>query len=151
MILPLVDEALASGARLCAVCKQLGLSARSLQRWRVRGPDGGQDMRRGPESGPPNALSEAERAAVVETANLPEFRDLSPRQIVPKLADRGVYLASESTFYRVLEAEGQNEPAPIWSAHSSHRVFAVQTCEHHRDRRNTFQPPAKCGGTRRPT
>lgn len=108
MTLRLVDEALAAGARLCAVCKQLGLSTRAIHRWRQHGPDGGEDMRRGPKTRPKNALSEAERANVVETANLPEFRDLSPRQIVPKLADRGIYIASESTFYRVLEAEGQN-------------------------------------------
>jgi len=108
MTLRLVDEALASGARLSAICKLLGLSARAIQRWRALGPDGGQDMRRGPKTRPKNALSDAERKAVVETANLPEFRDLSPRQIVPKLADSGTYIASESTFYRVLEAEGQN-------------------------------------------
>lgn len=42
---------------------------------------------------------------MVETASLPEFRDLSPKQIVPRLADRGEYLASESTFYRLLRAE----------------------------------------------
>ncbi len=35
------------------------------------------------------------------------FRDLSPRQIVPLLADEGQYLASESTFYRVLREAGQ--------------------------------------------
>ena len=40
-------------------------------------------------------------------ANSVEFRDLSPKQIVPKLADRGQYLASEATVYRILRAEGQ--------------------------------------------
>ena len=38
--------------------------------------------------------------------NSPEFRDASPKQIVPTLADRGVYLASESTIYRLLRARG---------------------------------------------
>jgi transposase InsO family protein len=51
-------------------------------------------------------LAAVTRKAVVETANTPEFRDLSPKQIVPRLADRGQYIASESTFYRVLRAEG---------------------------------------------
>lgn len=32
------------------------------------------------------------------------MRDLSPKQIVPRLADRGEYVASESTFYRMLRA-----------------------------------------------
>ncbi len=35
-------------------------------------------------------------------ATSPEFRDVSPHQIVPALADQGRYLASESTFYRIL-------------------------------------------------
>jgi len=44
---------------------------------------------------------------VLATANAPEFRDLSPKQIVPRLADQGDYIASESTFYRVLRDEDQ--------------------------------------------
>jgi putative transposase len=43
-----------------------------------------------------------ERQGVVEVATSPEFRDVSPHQIVPTLADQGRYLASESTFYRIL-------------------------------------------------
>jgi len=39
----------------------------------------------------------------VAIATSREFMDLSPRQIVPKLADKGMYLASESSFYRVLK------------------------------------------------
>lgn len=34
-----------------------------------------------------------------------EFADLPPSQIVPALADRGVYIASESTMYRILRKE----------------------------------------------
>jgi transposase InsO family protein len=48
-----------------------------------------------------------ERAAVLEAANAPQFAHLSPHRIVPALADRGRYIASESTFYRVLRAEKQ--------------------------------------------
>jgi transposase InsO family protein len=51
---------------------------------------------------PANALSEAEREKFVATANMAEFRDLSPHQIVPRLADRGEYLGSESTLFRLL-------------------------------------------------
>lgn len=36
-----------------------------------------------------------------------EYRDLPPTQIVPQLADEGTYLASESTFYRLLRAAKQ--------------------------------------------
>lgn len=85
----LVDEALAAGARLCAICPILGLSIRTVQRWRCTG--GGADGRHGPNTVPKNKLSEAERKKVVDIANSPEFRDLSPKQIVPALADRGEY------------------------------------------------------------
>ena len=39
---------------------------------------------------------------MLKIANSPEFRNLSPNQIVPALADEGIYVASESTFYRIL-------------------------------------------------
>lgn len=42
---------------------------------------------------------------MVAIAARPEFCNTSPHQIVPRLADRGEYLASESSFYRVLKAE----------------------------------------------
>ena len=50
-------------------------------------------------------MSEAERALVVAVATCPTFRDLPACQIVPILADAGVYLASERSFYRILEQE----------------------------------------------
>jgi putative transposase len=40
---------------------------------------------------------------IVEIANSARFRDVSPKQIVPALADQGIYIASESSFYRVLK------------------------------------------------
>jgi len=54
---------------------------------------------------PANKLSEAERRQILVVATSPEFRDQSPKQIVPRLADQGQYVASEATFYRVLHAE----------------------------------------------
>ncbi len=91
------------GARRAKACAIVGLCPRTDQRWRL--DDGGEDDRRGPGQ-PKNKLNEAERAQVLEVANSPEFRDCSPKQIVPTLADRGTYIASESTFYRVLREEG---------------------------------------------
>jgi hypothetical protein len=102
-MLALIDEAVADGARLHAACDLLNLSTRSVERWRVQG--GGEDRRRGPITAPAHKLSPAEREAVLAAANCAEFRDKSPRQIVPTLADRGEYIASESTFYRVLHQE----------------------------------------------
>jgi putative transposase len=94
----LVEEAVANGARHVAACAVLGLTARTLPRW-VTQPV---DSRRGPNHVPANKLTDQERRKLVEVATSPEYRDCSPKQIVPLLADRGTYLASESTFYRVL-------------------------------------------------
>jgi len=97
----LIDEAVESGARLEKAASTMGLSSRTIMRWRKH--DGGQDRRKGPSAVPGNKLSEEEREQILKTCNSVPFRDLSPKQIVPKLADQGVYLASESTFYRVLK------------------------------------------------
>ena len=103
MILGLVDKAVAAGARRGAASRCAGLSHRSLQRWdRVKVGD---DGRAGPRTKPANALSLAERNAVIAVVNSPEYRDLPPKQVVPRLADAGHYVASESTIYRILRAE----------------------------------------------
>ncbi len=83
----------------------LGLTCRTVQRWRNQ--NGGYDRRNGPKTAPANKLTPAERQRVLAVANSPEYRDLSPRQIVPRMADQGLYIASESTFYRLLRAENQ--------------------------------------------
>ena len=102
MILELVDEAISNGARLHKSADVLGLSARTIIRWRSQG--GGHDRRNGPKSPPANKLSQQEQQTIIDVANSPEFRDLSPKQIVPKLADKNIYIASESSFYRVLRS-----------------------------------------------
>ncbi|SDE69375.1 putative transposase [Desulfuromonas thiophila] len=90
-------------------CKELGVSLRTLQRWRevaiIRA-----DARTTTERPVPrNALSPVERDAILAVCNSPEYAHLPPSQIVPRLADAGRYLASESTFYRVLHAAGQQQ------------------------------------------
>jgi hypothetical protein len=55
-------------------------------------------------------LSEAERARIIEIANEPRFADTPPARIVPALADEGIYIASESSFHRVLRAHDQACP-----------------------------------------
>ena len=103
-----IEEACTAGARRAQACQALGLTVRTVQRWRAAGevrPDGRHAAAQRPT--PANALSPEERAQVLATVNRPEFADRSPKQIVPLLADRGEYLASESTIYRVLRAENQ--------------------------------------------
>lgn len=104
MILELLDEAVVAGARRCKACEVIGLSVRTTERWRTQ--DGSADGRAGPRTTPKHKLSDEERRVVLAVANSPELRGKSPRQIVPILADRGVYIASESTFYRVLHEAG---------------------------------------------
>ena len=103
MIIKLINKAVESGARLKKAADIMGLSARTIIRWRQQG--GSQDQRKGPLTSPANKLNHQERQQILDTANSVPFRDLSPKQIVPKLADQGVYLASESTFYRVLKEQ----------------------------------------------
>lgn len=100
MIFGLLDEAVAAGARLEVACATLGLTARTVQRWR-EDPQR-DDERAGPNTSPRHALTDEERQWVVDIASSPKYRNLSVRQIVPLLADTGLYIASESTFYRVL-------------------------------------------------
>lgn len=104
----LIEDACASGARLTKACQIVGLSPRTIQRYRQGGtikPDGRKAAAVGRV--PANRLSNEERQEVLTTANQPQYAHLPPSQIVPALADDGCYLASESTFYRVLREEKQ--------------------------------------------
>ena len=56
---------------------------------------------------PSHKLSEPEVEQILEVINQTEFKSLPPSQIVPRLADQGVYLASESTFYRIMHQHKQ--------------------------------------------
>ena len=105
----LIEEAVAAGARRAKACAVLDISDRTLRRW-TKGGEVQPDQRPlVPRPEPRNKLSPAERAAVLEACNSKEFASLPPSQIVPKLADQGRYLASESSFYRILRAEGQQQ------------------------------------------
>ncbi len=96
----LVNRASESGCGVVAACKAVGISRRTYERWRDK-PCG--DQRRGPLSSPANKLSPEERETIIRIANSAEYCDKSPSQIVPLLADKGRFVASESSFYRVLK------------------------------------------------
>lgn len=95
----MLEEAKRRGCRESAVCRRLGISVRTIQNWRAKGLA---DGRKGAPKRVSNKLSEAERAMVVKTACEPRFVNLTPHEFVPILAEEGVYVASESTIYRVL-------------------------------------------------
>ena len=102
-----VDEAVKSGARKNKACDTIGLSIRTLQRW-IKGGKIKMDQR--PlvkREAPKNKLSAMERALILATCNDAPYTNLPPSQIVPRLADEGRYIASESSFYRILKAADQ--------------------------------------------
>lgn len=103
-----INAAHAAGARLKPACEIAGIDLRTLQRWQAA--DGLVSGDRRPQAvrpRAPHALSDAERAHLLAVANEPRFASVPPARIVPVLADEGVYLASESTFNRVLKAHEQ--------------------------------------------
>jgi transposase InsO family protein len=104
-----IEVAYRAGARLERACAEAGITVRTLQRWKAHDGLVAGDRRPGAHRPTPtHALSAEERAALLRVANEPRFADVPPARIVPALADEGVYLASESSFQRVLRAHGQN-------------------------------------------
>ncbi|MFT0852040.1 helix-turn-helix domain-containing protein, partial [Achromobacter sp. F4_2707] len=105
MAITLIDQATAAGARQSRACAVLGLTCRTLRRWRAA--DSLVDRRKGALRKPcRHALTADEKQAILATCNSPQYQSLPPSQIVPSLADKGLYLASESSFYRVLREHG---------------------------------------------
>lgn len=105
-----LNEAQMAGARLQAACQVIGVSARTIQRWKRR-PDG-DDRRCGPRHRPGNALSACEETQVLALMTSAAYDHLSPKQLVPRLADEGRYLASESTMYRLKRRVGLSARRP---------------------------------------
>ena len=105
-VVSLIQAAIQSGARQQQACDVLELSSRTYQRWIKAGvvSDGRITTKR---PAPANQLSDDERQQILAVCNAPPYAQLPPYQIVPRLADQGIYLASESSFYRLLKAANQ--------------------------------------------
>lgn len=113
-VLDLITEACKAGAGRQKAAELMGLTLRAVQRWTKTGII---DKRKGSHPFPVNKLSDQEEQQVISLLNSPEFEDLSPKQIVPRLADQGIYIASESTIHRILRrlnmsAHRQNSRPP---------------------------------------
>ena len=119
MCIELIAEAKSNGARKEKACEVLGLPIRTLERWE-RAPVK-DDMRKGPNSVPANKLTPEERKKVIEFATSECFKDLPPSQIVPRLADEGIYIASEATFYRILKEEKMLSHRTDTKPHTHHK------------------------------
>ncbi len=107
-IVSLINTAIEAGARQSSACKIIGISAKTCQRWSQ--PGNVSDGRLDATHEPANKLTALERQRIIKVVNEPEHADLAPSQIVPKLADEGRYIASESSVYRVLKEEKQLHP-----------------------------------------
>ncbi len=105
MAICLINEACAAGARKHKACEVLEISTRTLNRWRRSKKN--QDKRKGSKRRVANKLSEAEKNQILVVVNSPAYCDLPPCRIVPMLADDNVYIASESSIYRLLRERKQ--------------------------------------------
>jgi len=103
----LIKEARKEGSRLASVCGEAGISVQTFRRWTAEGDvrSDGRPTAIRPE--PFNKLAPEERQQILEICHQPENASLPPGQIVPRLADKGEYVASESSFYRVLHEAGE--------------------------------------------
>ena len=105
----LIEDAVAAGARRTEACAEMAFSARTLRRWTAGGQVHADQRSVAPRPDPRNKLSDEECATILSLCNSTEFASLPPSRIVPKLADQGRYLASESSFYRILRSDGQQQ------------------------------------------
>ena len=138
-IVKMIHEAESAGAGRGKACKVVGISIRTLQRWSPQGSDEVKADQR-PEAvrpAPSHQLTLEEKVAILASCHEPEYASLPPSQIVPKLADKGIYLASESSFYRVLKAANQlyhrgrsqkPKPARVATTHTATAPNQVWTC-----------------------
>ena len=104
----LINEAIKSGASCKKACERLGITERTFYRWKKRkaDTDSYEDGRpHADHSNPANKISAEIRREIINICNRPEYASMAPCEIVPALADEGIYIASESTFYRVLREE----------------------------------------------
>ena len=108
-LLGLINQACLAGARLSKACAVVGLAARTVQRWLH--PTAVVGDRRTPEQRTPyvpaNKFTDTERQTALDTLSSQAFKDLPPSQVVPRLADLGRYVGSESTLYRLLRQAAQ--------------------------------------------
>jgi putative transposase len=105
-ILQIADEANKT-ARLFKIAETLEISKKTLERWRDDEQGHGDKRSCSQHPKPKNSLSDDEEKEVLRYCNSVEFENLTPEQIVPTLIDRGKYVASESTYYRILRKNKQ--------------------------------------------
>lgn len=104
----LIQEARSAGARLVPACETAELPLRTYRRWVSQGKVREDQRPLVVKESPAHKLSDEEEQLIIEVCNSEKFKDRPPTQIVPSLLDEGIFIASESTFYRVLAKHKQN-------------------------------------------
>lgn len=99
-----IQAALALGASLKASCHIIELTVSTYWRWTKTGVVTDDQRPHVIKAPPKNKLSDEEEQAVLAVMLSHEFADSPPSQIVPTLLTRGIWLASESSYYRILHA-----------------------------------------------
>lgn len=87
--------------RIAVLCAYIGISERTIQRWNVSGID---DKRKGAEKRVVRKLSDQERDEIYRVACSDDYKDLNAHEVYNALLDKGLYFASESSFYRILRS-----------------------------------------------
>jgi transposase InsO family protein len=100
MILNELNNAGCRGISKTLFCEIAGISLRSIQRWKIGTMI---DKRKGSAKAVRNKLTKEEEDKIIDVCCDSRFRDLNPYEIVAILAQEGIYMASESTIYRVLK------------------------------------------------
>ena len=95
----LIIEANKNGARTWKACEALEISVSTFERWRNGKYT---DSRKGASKVVARKLTEEERQKVIDVSCSQRYKDDNPYKIHASLLDSGIYVASISSFYRVL-------------------------------------------------
>jgi transposase InsO family protein len=106
-ILDLIDHSLQQGVSVRRSCIILMIEHRRVVRWQLRRRQGRglEDLPSGPIE-PLHRILPEEVARIIAMARSEEYVDLSHRLLAVTACDQGLFQASFSTVYRVLQAEG---------------------------------------------
>jgi len=86
--------------RMKTLCSYIGVSQRTIERWQK---DGVEDRRRGSSRKVPRKLTEEENERIYNILCSGEYKDMNAHEVFNSLLDKGIYLASDRTFYRILK------------------------------------------------
>ena len=91
----LIEEAVDAGASCKKACERLGITERTYYRWKNRkiktdSYEDGRPTAIHPE--PANKVPQETRHQIIDTCNSPEYASMPPCEIVPALADKGIYI-----------------------------------------------------------